>query len=103
MVLKSPWSWRTRFSRPYCLENALLFSKLNGGSNEIPALTLAPELEQMLHQFFAGLVGADWCCIEPGSRNVYQTSLGRSLHKQQELAGEPAVLLTSGMLQTGFI
>ncbi|MDP5032728.1 MAG: flagellar biosynthesis protein FlhA [Paraglaciecola sp.] len=75
----------------------LIVQQINGGSNEIPVITLAPELEQMLHQSLqAG--GADGAGIEPGLAERLQTSLGDA-SQQQELAGEPAVLLTSGMLR----
>ena len=75
----------------------LIIQQINGGSNEIPVITLAPELEQMLHQSLqAG--GADGAGIEPGLAERLQTSLGEA-SQQQELAGEPAVLLTSGMLR----
>lgn len=75
----------------------LIIQQINGGANEIPVITLAPELEQMLHQSLqAG--GADGAGIEPGLAERLQTSLGEA-SQQQELAGEPAVLLTSGMLR----
>lgn len=75
----------------------LIVQQINGGNNEIPVITLAPELEQMLHQSLqAG--GADGAGIEPGLAERLQTSLGEA-SQQQELAGEPAVLLTSGMLR----
>ena len=75
----------------------LIVQQINGGASEIPVITLAPELEQMLHQSLqAG--GADGAGIEPGLAERLQTSLGEAA-QQQELAGEPAVLLTSGMLR----
>jgi flagellar biosynthesis protein FlhA len=75
----------------------LIVQQINGGANEIPVITLAPELEQMLHQSLqAG--GADGAGIEPGLAERLQSSLGEAA-QQQELAGEPAVLLTSGMLR----
>lgn len=75
----------------------LIVQEINGGSAEIPVITLAPELEQMLHQSLqAG--GADGAGIEPGLAERLQSSLNDAA-QQQELAGEPAVLLTSGMLR----
>lgn len=75
----------------------LIVQQINGGTAEIPVITLAPELEQMLHQSLqAG--GADGAGIEPGLAERLQTSLGEAA-QQQELAGEPAVLLTSGLLR----
>jgi len=75
----------------------LIVQEINGGLPEIPVITLAPELEQMLHQSLqAG--GADGAGIEPGLAERLQGSLNEAA-QQQELAGEPAVLLTSGMLR----
>lgn len=75
----------------------LIVQEINGGLAEIPVITLAPELEQMLHQSLqAG--GADGAGIEPGLAERLQVSLSDA-SQQQELAGEPAVLLTSGMLR----
>jgi flagellar biosynthesis protein FlhA len=75
----------------------LIIQEINGGEAEVPVITLAPELEQMLHQSLqAG--GADGAGIEPGLAERLQTSLSDA-SQQQELAGEPAVLLTSGMLR----
>ncbi|MBN7821233.1 flagellar biosynthesis protein FlhA [Bowmanella yangjiangensis] len=75
----------------------LITQEINGSSKEIPVITLAPELEQMLHQSLqAG--GGDGAGIEPGLAERLQQSLADAA-QQQELAGEPAVLLTSGMLR----
>lgn len=75
----------------------LIVQEINGGKAELPVITLAPELEQMLHQSLqAG--GSDGAGIEPGLAERLQKSLNEA-SQQQELAGEPAVLLTSGMLR----
>lgn len=75
----------------------LIVQEINGGEAQIPVITLAPELEQMLHQSLqAG--GEDGAGIEPGLAERIQQSLNEA-SQQQELAGEPAVLLTSGMLR----
>ncbi|QHJ13611.1 Flagellar biosynthesis protein FlhA [Paraglaciecola mesophila] len=75
----------------------LIIQEINGGQVELPVITLAPELEQMLHQSLqAG--GGDGAGIEPGLAERLQKSLNDA-SQQQELAGEPAVLLTSGMLR----
>lgn len=75
----------------------LIIQEINGGQAELPVITLAPELEQMLHQSLqAG--GGDGAGIEPGLAERLQKSLNDA-SQQQELAGEPAVLLTSGMLR----
>lgn len=75
----------------------LIVQEINGGSEHMPVITLAPELEQMLHQSLqAG--GEDGAGIEPGLAERLQQSLSEA-SQQQELAGEPSVLLTSGMLR----
>ena len=75
----------------------LIIQEIGQGSQEIPVITLAPELEQMLHKSLqAG--GEDGAGIEPGLADRIQQSL-QEASQQQELAGEPAVLLTSGMLR----
>ncbi|WP_088331496.1 flagellar biosynthesis protein FlhA [Lacimicrobium sp. SS2-24] len=75
----------------------LIVQEVNGGGHEIPVITLAPELEQMLHQSLqAG--GGEGAGIEPGLAEKLQQSLSDA-SQQQELAGEPSVLLTSGMLR----
>ncbi|MBC3764985.1 flagellar biosynthesis protein FlhA [Neptunicella marina] len=75
----------------------LIVQEITNGASEIPVITLAPELEQMLHQSLqAG--GEDGAGIEPGLAEKLQQSLTEVV-QQQEMAGEPAVLLTSGMLR----
>ncbi|RDV25082.1 flagellar biosynthesis protein FlhA [Alteromonas aestuariivivens] len=75
----------------------LIAQEICQGGKEIPVITLAPELEQMLHKSLqAG--GEDGAGIEPGLADRIQQSLQQA-SQQQELAGEPAVLLTSGMLR----
>ncbi|MFW8590218.1 flagellar biosynthesis protein FlhA [Glaciecola sp. 2405UD65-10] len=75
----------------------LIVQEIVDGANEVPVITLAPELEQMLHKSLqAG--GEDGAGIEPGLAEKLQQSLSEA-SQQQEIAGEPAVLLTSGMLR----
>lgn len=75
----------------------LIVQEISQGTKEVPVITLAPELEQMLHQSLqAG--GDDGAGIEPGLADRLQQSLQQAA-QQQELNGEPAVLLTSGMLR----
>ena len=75
----------------------LISQEICQGGHEIPVITLAPELEQMLHQSLqAG--GEDGAGIEPGLADRMQKTLQQA-SQQQELSGEPAVLLTSGMLR----
>ncbi len=75
----------------------LIIQEINGSKPELPVITLAPELEQMLHKSLqAG--GQDGAGIEPGLAERMQNSLNQEAQKR-ELEGEPAVLLTSGMLR----
>ena len=75
----------------------LIVQEINSGGQELPVITLAPELEQMLHQSLqAG--GEDGAGIEPGLAERLQQSLSEAA-QQRELEGEPAVLLTSGLLR----
>ncbi len=69
-----------------------------GAATEIPVITLAPELEQMLQQSMQS-AGNDGAGIEPGLAERLQTSLSDA-HRTQELSGEPSILLTSGMLRS---
>ncbi|MBU2969035.1 flagellar biosynthesis protein FlhA [Pseudoalteromonas sp. C2R02] len=76
----------------------LIIQDVAGASNEIPVITLAPELEQMLHQSLQN-AGDEGAGIEPGLAERLQNSLSEA-HKNQEMSGEPSILLTSGMLRT---
>ncbi|MDK1285655.1 flagellar biosynthesis protein FlhA [Pseudoalteromonas umbrosa] len=69
-----------------------------GSADEIPVITLAPELEQMLHQSLQN-AGDEGAGIEPGLAERLQGSL-REAHQTQEMLGEPSILLTSGMLRS---
>jgi flagellar biosynthesis protein FlhA len=75
----------------------LIVQEVAGPSDEIPVMTFAPELEQMLHQSMQA-AGNDGAGIEPGLAERIQQSLKEST-SQQELSGEPAILLTSGILR----
>ncbi|EKE80825.1 flagellar biosynthesis protein FlhA [Idiomarina xiamenensis] len=80
----------------------LIVQDIANGEQELAVITLAPELEQMLHQSLqmAGNDGNGQGAggIEPGLAERLQQSL-RDVHQQQEMAGEPSVLLTSGLLR----
>ncbi|CCQ09715.1 Flagellar biosynthesis protein FlhA [Pseudoalteromonas luteoviolacea B = ATCC 29581] len=69
-----------------------------GNNDEIPVITLAPELEQMLHNSLQN-AGDEGAGIEPGLAERLQNSL-REAHQTQEMLGEPSILLTSGMLRS---
>jgi flagellar biosynthesis protein FlhA len=74
-----------------------IIQDLVGAENEVPVITLAPELEQMLHQSMQ-MAGDDGAGIEPGLAERLQTSL-REGSSEQELAGDTPILLTSGILR----
>src|SRR5690554_160089 len=76
----------------------LIVQEAAGGMDELPVITLAPELEQMLHQSLQ-MAGNEGAGIEPGLAERLQTSL-KDAHQQQEMNGQPSVLLTSGMLRS---
>ncbi|WP_421325283.1 flagellar biosynthesis protein FlhA [Aeromonas veronii] len=75
----------------------LIVQEIAGPDPELPVITLAPELERILHQSLqAG--GGDGAGIEPGLAERMQRSLVEATQRQ-ELEGQPAVLLTSGILR----
>lgn len=80
----------------------LIVQDIAEGAAELPVITLSPELEQMLHQSLQ-MAGNDGnqqgAGIEPGLAERLQQSL-REVHQQQEMNGEPSVLLTSGLLRS---
>ena len=75
----------------------LIVQSIVGGENIIPVITLAPDLERILHQSLqAG--GAEGAGIEPGLAERMQKSLTEAAQRQ-ELEGQTPVLLTSGVLR----
>ena len=76
----------------------LIVQEINGIEPELPVITLIPELEQILHQTMQAS-GGESTGIEPGLAERLQASLSQAT-QEQELKGEPAVLLTSGVLRT---
>ncbi|WKY58792.1 flagellar biosynthesis protein FlhA [Vibrio sp. SNU_ST1] len=76
----------------------LIVQEINGIEPELPVITLIPELEQILHQTMQAS-GGESAGIEPGLAERLQTSLSNAT-QEQELKGEPAVLLTSGVLRS---
>lgn len=75
----------------------MIVQEISGPEAEIPVITLAPELEQMLHQSMQA-TGGDGPNIEPGLAERMQQSLADAAQRQ-EMVGQPAILLTSGMLR----
>jgi len=76
----------------------MIVQDINGIDSELPVVTLAPELEQILHQSLQA-AGSEGAGIEPGLAERMQTSL-TDVAQNQELAGQPAILLTSGVLRS---
>ncbi|MDE1238426.1 flagellar biosynthesis protein FlhA [Vibrio aestuarianus] len=76
----------------------LIVQEINGIEPELPVITLIPELEQILHQTMQAS-GGESAGIEPGLAERLQAALSHAT-QEQELKGEPAVLLTSGVLRS---
>ncbi len=76
----------------------LIVQEINGVDPELPVITLIPELEQILHQTMQAS-GGESAGIEPGLAERLQSALTQAT-QEQELKGEPAVLLTSGILRS---
>ncbi|MED5526675.1 MAG: flagellar biosynthesis protein FlhA [Pseudomonadota bacterium] len=74
----------------------LLVQEIFGPVAELPVITLSPELEQMLHQTLQA--GGENAGLEPGLAERLQKSLENAAN-QQEMNGQAAVLLTSGVLR----
>ncbi len=75
----------------------MIVQEIIGNEPELPVITLSTELEQILHQSMqAG--GNEGAGIEPGLAERIQNSLVEA-SQQQELLGQPSVLLTSGVLR----
>jgi len=68
-----------------------------GSGNELPVVTLEPDLEQLLQTSLNG-VGANAAALEPGLAERLQTRLSESV-RRQEAAGEPAVLMVAPALR----
>lgn len=75
----------------------MIVQELIGPEQELPVITLSPELEQMLHQSMQA-AGNEGAGIEPGLAEKLQSSLNEAA-QNQELVGQPAILLTSGILR----
>lgn len=78
--------------------NRLIIQNINGLNDEIPVVTLAPDLEQILHQSLAS-GDDDVVGIEPGLADRIQVSL-KQVVEQQEAAGQAAILLVSPALRS---
>jgi flagellar biosynthesis protein FlhA len=76
----------------------LIVQELIGSEAELPVITLSPDLEQILHQSMQA-AGNDGAGMEPGLAEKLQVSLSEAC-QNQEMAGQPAILLTSGILRS---
>ena len=76
----------------------LITQQINGLEKELPVMTLAPELEQLLHQSLSNSQG-NGLIIEPGLADRINQSLIETC-QQQELSNEPSVLLVSTELRS---
>jgi len=74
-----------------------IVQEISGLGTEIPVITLAPELEQILMGSLAngGVAGA---AVEPGLADRLQQGVADAARKQ-EMSGEPAVLLVAPQLR----
>ncbi|HEB59150.1 MAG TPA: flagellar biosynthesis protein FlhA [Gammaproteobacteria bacterium] len=75
----------------------LIVQQINGMARELPVITLAPELEQLLHHSLQMTESAGG--VEPGLAERLHGALMQAA-QQQELAGQPAVLLVPAGLRT---
>lgn len=76
----------------------MIVQELVGPEPELPVITLSPDLEQILHQSMQA-AGNEGAGIEPGLAEKLQASLSEAA-KNQELVGQPSILLTSGILRS---
>jgi len=73
-----------------------IVQEIGGGLAELPVFTLAPALEQVLHDSMQGTVAA----LEPGLAERLHQSLAECV-AQQDAQGQPAVLLVPGPVRSG--
>lgn len=69
-----------------------IVQRVSGDTDELPVITLDPQLEQLLQEAAQG--GTDAAGLEPMLAERVQTQLAETTQRQ-EIAGEPAVLLVS--------
>ena len=76
----------------------LIVQQINGMAAELPVITLDPNLEQLLQQSVQAADGSA-AGVEPGLAERLHSALSETAQKQ-EIAGQPAVLLVSGLIRT---
>ncbi len=75
-----------------------IVQQINGLSQELPVITLDPELEQLLQKTLQS-AGSEGAGIEPGlAQRIHQ--LLEDQARKLEMAGKPAVLLVSSLLRS---
>ena len=74
-----------------------IVQRVGGDVDELPVITLDPQLEQLLHE--AVNKSAEGTGLEPTLAEKVQTQLSETTQRQ-EMAGEPAILLVSPGLRT---
>ena len=74
-----------------------IVQEIAGLGTEIPVITLAPELEQILLGSMSG-GGVAGAAVEPGLADRLQQSVADAA-RRQEMSGEPAVLLVAPLLR----
>ncbi|HWU76143.1 MAG TPA: flagellar biosynthesis protein FlhA [Rhodanobacter sp.] len=75
-----------------------ILQEITGLGTEVPVITLAPELEQILLNSLSGGGGVAGAAVEPGLADRLQGSVAEAAQRQ-EASGEPAVLLVAPMLR----
>ncbi len=75
----------------------LIVHNINYPGNDFSVMTLAPELEQILHKSLQ-LVAENGVGIEPGLANKLQQSL-QTYSQDQNMKGEPAIMLVSPQIR----
>jgi flagellar biosynthesis protein FlhA len=73
-----------------------IIQKVSGNGDELPVITLDPNLEQILQDAIQG--GTEAAAIEPKLAERVQIQLSETA-QQQELAGQPAILLVAPILR----
>jgi flagellar biosynthesis protein FlhA len=74
-----------------------IVQEITGLGTEVPVITLAPELEQILLGSLSG-GGVAGAAVEPGLADRLQQSVADAA-RRQEMSGEPAVLLVAPLLR----
>ena len=75
-----------------------IVQEITGLGTEVPVITLAPELEQILLGSLSGGGGVAGAAVEPGLADRLQHSVADAA-RRQEMGGEPAVLLVAPQLR----